>query len=37
MHPVKKISEYENDYRFGRELLADLDDQLWRIGDVQPR
>jgi hypothetical protein len=37
MHPVKEISEYENDYRFSRELLADLDDQLWRIGDVQPR
>jgi hypothetical protein len=36
MHPVKEISEYENDYRFARELLANLDDPLWRVDDVQP-
>src|SRR5258706_13598994 len=24
MHPVKKITEYENDYRFVRKLLADF-------------
>jgi Swt1-like HEPN len=36
MHPVKEISEYENDYRFARELLANLDDPLWRVDDAQP-
>jgi len=27
MHPVKAIIEYEDDYRFARKLLADLDDK----------
>jgi hypothetical protein len=35
MHPVKVIIEYEDDYRFARKLVADLDDKS--VGNAEAK
>ena len=35
MHPVKQVSEYEDDYRFARKCLEEFDGPRWRVMEAQ--